>query len=408
MSLLNQYKGLKRENYILFIGRMVTSLGAMIWPVLTLILTVKMGMSATSAGLVNVISGLVMIPVSILGGKLADQYSKRNIIIACDSLSVVLFVTCSVIPLSMITIVLFMFAAACQTMENPAYEALVADITPTSKRESAYSLLYLGGNLGMIVAATMGGILLNNYLWLSYLISGISIGISTILIYLFIKDVTPVVEEEHDVYQGSVSGGLIDVLKSNWLIVIYIIGMGLFWSAYSQYGFLMPIDIARVQGEAGPVIFGSVNSINCIVVVLFTPLFTSVLAKWEDTKKSLLGMLFAFAGYFIFLMFVQRISAYYIAVILFTFGEILVTITASPFTTRRIPASHRGRINGFMTVMQSVMNSVVIYSCGKLYDFGGSTVAWSFVLGVILMAMVCGFIVVILDKKYYPDLYYQK
>ncbi len=31
MKLFEQYKGLKRENYILFFGKIVTNLGAMIW-----------------------------------------------------------------------------------------------------------------------------------------------------------------------------------------------------------------------------------------------------------------------------------------------------------------------------------------------------------------------------------------
>ena len=45
-KLFREYKGLRRENYILFFGRLMTNLGAMIWPVLTMILDQKLGMSA--------------------------------------------------------------------------------------------------------------------------------------------------------------------------------------------------------------------------------------------------------------------------------------------------------------------------------------------------------------------------
>ena len=44
MNIFSQYKGLRKENYILFIGRIVTNLGSMVWPVLTLILNQKMGL----------------------------------------------------------------------------------------------------------------------------------------------------------------------------------------------------------------------------------------------------------------------------------------------------------------------------------------------------------------------------
>ena len=32
--MLNQYRGLKREIYVLFYGRVVTSMGAVIWPMM--------------------------------------------------------------------------------------------------------------------------------------------------------------------------------------------------------------------------------------------------------------------------------------------------------------------------------------------------------------------------------------
>ncbi len=44
--MLNQYRGLKREIYVLFYGRVVTSMGAVIWPMMTLILSNKMNMNA--------------------------------------------------------------------------------------------------------------------------------------------------------------------------------------------------------------------------------------------------------------------------------------------------------------------------------------------------------------------------
>ena len=47
MRFLRQYGGLRREMYVVFFGRVVTNMGALIWPMLTLILKNKMGMSAS-------------------------------------------------------------------------------------------------------------------------------------------------------------------------------------------------------------------------------------------------------------------------------------------------------------------------------------------------------------------------
>ncbi|MBO4832367.1 MAG: MFS transporter [Oscillospiraceae bacterium] len=149
MRLFDQYKNLRRENYVLFFGRVVTNLGAMVWPMLTLIMNQKMGMSASTVAVVMVVSGIVLLPVSILGGRLADRYDKKMLIVVCDTISVVFYIICGIVPLSYITIVLMVLAAACQSAEGPAYDALIADITLTEDRERAYSLQYLGANLGL-------------------------------------------------------------------------------------------------------------------------------------------------------------------------------------------------------------------------------------------------------------------
>lgn len=44
--MLQMYTGLKREIYILCFGRLVTAMGALVWPMLTLILKSKLGMNA--------------------------------------------------------------------------------------------------------------------------------------------------------------------------------------------------------------------------------------------------------------------------------------------------------------------------------------------------------------------------
>lgn len=407
MHFFSQYKGLRKENYILFLGRIVTNLGSMVWPVLTLILNQKLGMSATGVALVTIVSGILLLPAGLMGGRLADKYNKRNCIIICDLISIFFYIICAVIPLSYVTIALIIVAAACQSMEYPAYNALIADITYTKDRERAFSLQYLGANIGLIASPTIAGILFKNYLWLAFLISGIAIGVSTFLIFWQVRDIEPVKEEEAESsYQENRDGdSLIQVLKDHKVILLYIIGMGLYGAAYQQYGYLMPLDMGRLHGENGAVIFGSVSSLNCIVVVLFTPIFTKMFAKITHTKKNLLGQVMLLVGYAVFLLMLGHIPAYYVAITLFTFGEILTTIVNGPYLTARIPASHRGRMNGFMTVVQSVLQGTFLYVVGVVYDNLGSTMAWGLVIGVLLVAILLGAILIVCDKKKYHELY---
>ena len=83
-KLFGQYRGLRRELYVLFWGKAATNMGAMIWPMLTLILSNKLGMNPQEIARITITLGIIQFPVNLLGGKLADHYNKKNLILVCD------------------------------------------------------------------------------------------------------------------------------------------------------------------------------------------------------------------------------------------------------------------------------------------------------------------------------------
>lgn len=408
-NLITQYKGLRRENYILFLGRIVTNMGSMIWPVMTLILTQKLGLTAAQASIYTIVFGAVQLPLSLFAGKLADKYNKKRLIVFFDCISVAFYITCAFIPLNFVTVVILSLGSLFQNMEGPSYDTLIADITTTENREKAYSLSYLGANIGLVASPAIAGFLFKDYLWLSFLISGIAIGTSTILIGLFVKDISVVEEHtEASAYQKALDSdtSIWSILKDNRIILLYIVEMALFWCAYGQWGFLMPIDVAAVHGaDAGARIYGLMNSENCILVVLFTPVITQLFIKVFQTGKMVLGSVLVITGYLLFTFGLGHIPVYFLSIALFTFGEIFMTIACGPYTSERIPASHRGRINGVLNIMQSVLSGIAMFAIGNLYTYVGATAAWSLVFGMLGTAFIIGFAVVILDKKKYPKLY---
>ena len=56
MKYIRQYMGMRKELYVLFWGRVVTNMGALIWPMMTLILKNKLGYSATKIAAILMIS----------------------------------------------------------------------------------------------------------------------------------------------------------------------------------------------------------------------------------------------------------------------------------------------------------------------------------------------------------------
>jgi len=407
MKIFNQYKGLKRENYILFFGRIVTNLGAMIWPMMTMILNKKLGLSATDTALFIIVSGIIFLPANLLGGHIADRYNKKKVIIHCDIVSIVLFIISGFIPLSLFSICVLLTGAFFQTLEGPAYQALVADITPSDKREKAFSLLYLGSNIGLILSPTIAGILFNDYLWLCFVISGLSISVSTILIGFFVKDIEKVPEDKKKAVNVQDNNGtnIYKIIKKSAALIAFLVALGFYQGAYSQFGYLMPLDISKAYPANGSVIYGTVTSVNCIIVVLCTPIITMLLEKIHLTNKFALGVVLQALSFASFLLSFGNIGGYYISISLFTFGEILTTIVIGTYLSERVPEDYRGRIYGVTNFASAVMTGIVEWFSGRLFDDFGSSAAWTFSIAITLIAVAASLILIIADKRDFRELY---
>lgn len=407
-GVFSQYKGLRKELYVLLIGRIMTNMGSMIWPMFTLILNRKLGLNATVIAACIMIFSLLNLPVSLLGGKLADRFNKKNIIVICDLVSIASFVYCAIVPVTITSIAILSVASMFQTIEWPSYDALVADFSTSKDRERAYSLSYLGMNLGLVLSPMLAGFLFENHLNLAFLINGISIALSTVLVFFKIKDVHREKEEEGSGsdYEADLDSKVsaFSFIRTSRVVLLFIMASALANGVYAMYGYLMPLDMGATYAERGSVLFGSMSSVNCIVVVTCTALITRIFRKVRECGKMLIGESLILTGYLLFLLFIRRPWMCFVAIAVFTFGEIFNTLSSSPFLTRRIPASHRGRILAVMNVVCGLSSSVIQLVAGWVYDKAGSPIAWTTVIGIglaelIIIAVMAGF-----DKKDYPDL----
>lgn len=408
MKLFDGYKGLRKEMYILFIGRVMTNMGSMIWPMFTLILSRKLGFGAADIAKYMLLFSLISLPVSLIGGRLADKINKRNIIIVCDCVSIAAYVYCYFVPVTIYSIMVFAAASLFQRIERPAYDALVADFTTSENRERAYSLSYMGANLGMVLSPTIGGMLFNEHLNLAFLISGLSIALSTVLIAMYIRDIHRESDESKTAsYEKEIdsNASAFSYIFKNRVILMFIICMALTEIVYSMFNYLMPLDMSTFHGDRGAVLFGSITSINAIMVVTCTPIMTVYLSWIMDVNRILAAELFFAGGYLVFASCVTSVPMCYVAIIIFTAGEIMNTLSSKPFLTRRIPASHRGRIISIELVAGGIASAIAEIVIGSAYDSYGSKAAWSIVIGLCLLAALSICLMKYFDRRDHPFMY---
>lgn len=402
----SMYTDLPKEIYVLAFGRIMTSMGALIWPMFTLIMSEKLGLNGETIGFYMMVFSLFMGPFYLIGGKLADKYNKKHIIVTFDLIGNSLYLICAFIPISMTTLYILAIASLFQSMEHPSYDALIADLTNYKDRERAYSLNYLAMNLGLVLAPTIGGFLFNDYLNISFLINGLADLSSTLLILFGIKMVK-IQPDDYIIneYEQEYNGNVWDLFKRRKLFFVLFIISGISALIYNQFNFLMPLHMESAFQGSGALKFGMLTSINAIVVVIGTPIFTRLFRNVIDVKLMYLGQLFQSLGLGCFIFVRHYFVIAILGMIIFTIGEVLNSISKTPYLTKRIPVTHRGRMISITTSLASLVGILSNYVIGILIDFYTFHTIWIIIgmIGIGLMILFTFYLK--MDKRAYPSLY---
>jgi MFS family permease len=386
-KIFNPYKGLSREIYILALGRMVNAAGSFIFPLLTLILTIKIGVNRTDAGYFVTASGIVSMFSGVIGGKLTDSFGRKKIIITFNSLGAICYLIATTLDTSIYLVPMVILAGFFMGIAGPASGGLIADITTPKTRDGAYSLFYIAINVGYTISPIIGGLLLKNYLWLLFLLDAITSLISMLLILIFIPEPIGKTKEklgEERKYEKHVEGSILKVLLDRPILILFALVMFGYNFVYSQWCFLYPIHVSKIVPSNGAGFFGMLVSFNAIIVITMTPIITKLISGKKAIGRIFLGGMLYTIG-FGMPGFISSIPYIYISVLIITLGEIVVTTSSGPFVANHTPASHRGRMEAVLPIIMGLGFTIGPAITGTILKFTTIENGWRFV-GLVMLS----------------------
>lgn len=397
------YKGLPRDIYILFIATVINKIGGFIAPLMTLILTVKIGFSTTDAGLFSTISMLSQAPFIMWGGQLADKYGSKKVIVILQFLGAITYIVCGLMEPSFTLAIMLIVASNVYAMASPAFNAMVPVITPAPLVKNAYSLMYLGINLGLAVGPAIGGALFNNHLSLLFILNAAGTILSTVFILFFFSskhksDVPlPQTETEQTPVQSNKSDSIFFFLYQNPGLLVFSIIMLVFNFCYIQWTFLLPLQAVDIFKENGASVFSFLLSANAIIVILLTPVLTSLTQKAHPLKSIFIGGIFYFISYIMF-AFNGFMATFIFAVVIMTIGEILISINTNNYIAIMTPKKYLGRAISILFVVTGAGYAIGPAVIGKIVELTSYTNAWFLIAAIMVGGIVSMYFVRRLEK----------
>ena len=348
MKYFRPYLELSRTVYILFFARIINSIGSFVYPLLAILLTLKLGFSEDAAGRITTIAIATGGIGLLLGGRLSDRLGRKKILVTGSFLGAACFTVCAFLGTSHMIPYFLIAGNFFSLMQYPAVNAMLIDKTDKKTRQNAFSLLYLGTNIGIAVGPLMAGFLINDYLFLFFMIDAATTIISLIPILLWVKDTLPTEEEKESVPEDDSEraeiGNIFKVLLRRPVLIAFIFISIIYSMVYAQYSFGVPLFADHVFGLYGPRYYGIIMTVNAVLVVVFTIFIVSFTARIRPLINiSIAGILLALG--FGMLYFSEALYLFLISTFLWTMGEILFTVNTSVFVANNSPISHRARFN---------------------------------------------------------------
>lgn len=395
LRLLSRYRGLPKEIYVLFVARIVNSLGAFVHPLLTLILTSKLGMKDDAAGILITIVMATQMPVMLLGGKLADKFGRRRLIIIFQFFGAAAFIACGLVPLGNMTIYLIMTASYFYSLTYPALDAVTMDLTNADQRKEAYALLYMGFNLGFVFGPMIGGLLLDSCLPLLFIGDAVTTIVANILFMIYIRETLPQKGgKDEPALEKFSEGSALRILWKRKIIIVFALIMLVIQFTYSQWGFALPLQMKELFGNS--VGYGFLASFNGLLVIILTPLVTPFIRRSKALTGTLAGGLM-YAAAFAMIIIIRDLYLFFISMFIFTFGEVIMTIDAGVFVAGMLPSSHRGRIDAIYSSITQTGRVISPMVIGWVISASSLSVAWIVLSGAAVFG--CGALLALIRSR---------
>ncbi|WP_242971968.1 MDR family MFS transporter [Haloimpatiens massiliensis] len=401
-SLLETYSGLPKEIYVLFIARVINCIGNFVYPFMTFFLKDRLNMSPKQIGVFITITAVCGGIGALAGGKLADHAGRKRTIVISQGLAAFSLILCGILNNPHFIIWLLILSGIFNGAAQPANSAMLADVTNKQNRKAAFSLLYLGINVGFAIGPLIAGLLYNDHMRILFIGDGITTIISLILVVLYVKESIPEKQQmeivSNDDEKGEEGSTILALIKRPNLLIFTLISI-VYSFIYAQAGYIIPLQVNDIFGSmASKKLYGYLMTVNALTVIFFTTVITHITKKNKSVFNIALAGVFYAVG-FGMLSVIKAYPLFIVSTAVWTVGEILCSTNSGVYIANHSPMSHRGRFNALIPIISGAGYAIAPYIMGGILENYGFTLSWTLVLGLAVLSGISMYGLYISEKR---------
>lgn len=364
--------------------------GTLIFPFFSLYITQKFGVGMTEAGVLFGIWSIAGLIGQMLGGALTDRFGRKAIVLFGLISSALSSVSMGLVNDLSTFYVLAAVVGLLSDISFPAYQAMIADLLPEAKRADGFGITRVAANLAWIAGPTIGGLIAARSFLLLFILDAISSLITAAIVYFLVPETKPELE------QGAQRTTMLGTLKGyrqvakDRLFVAFVVTAMVMTLVYLQLYSSLPVFLRDVHGVPARG-YGLLMSLNATTVVLLQFWITRRTNRYPPMVMMALGTALYMIGFTVY-GFGSTYVIFLIAMLVVTFGEMIVVPVSQALASRFAPEDMRGRYMAFFGLAWMAPSIFGHAAAGIIMD--NYDPRWVWYLGGILSAVaVSGFLI---------------
>ena len=391
LMLRQTFAALRHRNFRLFFGgQLVSLIGTWMQNTAQGWLVYEMTHSRWLLGVVVAVNSAPMLLFSILGGSIADQHAKRNIVLWTQfSMMMLAFTFAALVGSGLITtweiLVIAGLRGLAMAFDMPARQSFMVEMTSREDLMNAISLNSSMVNAARVIGPAVAGFLMARIgIAMCFFVDGVSYlavlgGLSMMRLPKFVKPQRKGSALEHVVEGFTYVWGH---RRMRTLLILFAI-VGVFgWS----YSVLMPA-FATDELKLGPGGYGVLLAANGVGAMVGALTVASV-GNRVSLRFLVFGGLWIFSAMLLMLAFVHNFLLALVFLAIGGWGMLLFFATTNTLLQTSSSDEMRGRVMGIWALVFGGMMPVGGLEAGSLSHWLG--VRWTVAIGAIVCALAAG------------------
>ncbi len=339
--------------------------------------TGALGFTQVQKGVIIGTGSMLLYFLPIITGAIADRIGYKKVLILSYTAYVAGYFMVGTFDSYGLVFAAYIFLAIAGALFKPIISGMIAKTTTDETASVGFGIFYVMVNIGGFIGPFIAGFLYKVDWNLVFLMSIITIAINYIFVLFFFKEPHREASDIKFLKNIGIAFRNIWITLKNWKYVLFLVIMGLFWTAFNQLYYSFPVflehwvdmdKISAFLGMApGTITAPTITSMDAFFIIVLQMWVSSISMRYRPLHSMITGI--AILGGGLLLMFLtQNPWIMLVGLLIFGIGEMASSPKFNEYVGRIAPPDKKALYMGTVFLAIAIGHFLAGWVSGRPFE----------------------------------------